>query len=80
MGLRRVFLLAGAQNLVMSLWKVPDKETREMMGYFYDDWIKTQDAGGAMQRASLKMLESRRKKGLSENPVYWASFICVGRL
>ena len=78
MGLRRAFLLAGAQNVVMSLWRVPDKQTRELMGYFYDDWIKTQNAGAAMQTASLKMLESRRKKGLSENPLYWASFICVG--
>lgn len=49
------------------------------MGFFYDEWLKTQDAGAAMQTASLKMLDSRRQKGLSENPLYWTSFICVGK-
>jgi len=34
-GLRRSFVLAGARTLVMSLWKVPDEQTRELMEDFY---------------------------------------------
>ena len=34
-GLRRAFVLAGAQTLVMSLWKVSDKHTQELMEIFY---------------------------------------------
>ncbi len=34
-GLRRAFVLAGARTLVMSLWKVPDDPTRELMVDFY---------------------------------------------
>ena len=34
-GLRRAFVLAGAKTLVMSLWKVPDKQTAELMEDFY---------------------------------------------
>ena len=34
-GLRRAFVLAGAKTLVMSLWKVPDEQTRELMEDFY---------------------------------------------
>jgi CHAT domain-containing protein len=34
-GLRRAFVLAGAQTLVMSLLKVPDQQTKELMFDFY---------------------------------------------
>jgi CHAT domain-containing protein len=34
-GLRRAFALAGAQTLVMSLWKVPDEQTKELIVDFY---------------------------------------------
>ncbi len=34
-GLRRAFVLAGAKTLVMSLWKGPDEQTRELMEDFY---------------------------------------------
>src|SRR5262249_43502771 len=53
-GLRRAFVLAGAKTLVMSLWKVPDRQTQELMELFYQnvlDGISRTDALRAAQLA-----------------------------
>ena len=34
-GLRRAFTQAGTRSLVMSMWQVPDQETKELMVEFY---------------------------------------------
>src|SRR5690606_24930 len=34
-GLQRAFMLAGAQNVVMSLWKVDDQATSQLMTFLY---------------------------------------------
>ena len=34
-GLSRAFQIAGARSLLMSLWKVPDSETANLMRRFY---------------------------------------------
>jgi hypothetical protein len=34
-GLRRAFTQAGTQSIVMSVWSVPDRETKELMVEFY---------------------------------------------
>jgi CHAT domain-containing protein len=39
-GLQRAFKIAGAQYLIMSLWKVPDAETAEFMEAFYGYWLE----------------------------------------
>ena len=36
-GLQRGFKLAGVEQLIVSLWKVPDHETMELMNLFYSD-------------------------------------------
>jgi CHAT domain-containing protein/tetratricopeptide (TPR) repeat protein len=73
-GLRRAFLLAGAESLVMSLWPVNDVVTREMMTAYYrglKSGLGREDALREAQRAMLAR-SSRR------HPFYWASFILAG--
>ena len=41
MGLRRGFVQAGAQNLLMTLWPVGDKTTVQIMVDFYEAAEKT---------------------------------------
>ncbi len=42
-GLKRGFKLAGVEQIIVSLWSVPDKETMELMTLFYNDLSKTKN-------------------------------------
>jgi CHAT domain-containing protein/Flp pilus assembly protein TadD len=67
MGLRRGFLEAGAQNLLMTLWPIEDKFTAQFMVEFYraaHDTGNAPSALAAVQRAWLTKL--RQEKGLGE--------------
>jgi CHAT domain-containing protein len=72
-GLRRSFVLAGAQTLIMSLWKVPDKQTRELMVDFYSRLAKGKGRVESLREAQLEM-----KKKYPNNSNYWGAFICQG--
>lgn len=69
-GLQRAFKIAGVKKMIVSLWKVPDKETSELMTGFYSYWLKgnTIDAAFALSQAAM------RKK---YSPYYWAAFVLV---
>jgi hypothetical protein len=71
-GLRRAFVLAGAKTLVMSLWKVPDEPTRELMEDFYVRLLAGQGRAEALRQAQLAM------KAKYPDPFYWGAFICQG--
>jgi CHAT domain-containing protein/Tfp pilus assembly protein PilF len=73
-GLRRAFVLAGAETLVMSLWPVSDYVTREMMTDYYRGLKQGLGRGEALRRVQVSML---KRKG-REHPFYWASFIQSG--
>ena len=72
-GLRRAFVLAGAKTLVMSLWKVPDQETQELMEDFYQRLWEGQPRAEALREAQLDMKDKH-----PDEPLYWGAFICQG--
>ena len=78
LGLRRAFALAGARSLVLSLWKVPDQETRELMDRFYAA-LATESPADALRAAQLALLGSLRARGKEGHPFYWAAFVVSGR-
>ena len=66
LGLRRGFIMAGAQNLLMTLWPVADEETAKFMAAFYEAAHQTGNAPQALadvQRDWLVRL--RQERGLS---------------
>jgi CHAT domain-containing protein len=71
-GLRRAFVLAGAKTLVMSLWKVPDEQTRELMVNFYQRLMAGEGRAEALRHAQLDL------KARYPEPFYWGAFICQG--
>ncbi|MFY0526971.1 tetratricopeptide repeat protein [Archangium gephyra] len=72
-GLRRAFLVAGAETVVMSLWKVNDGTTRTLMEAYYRHLLAGQGRATALREA---MLELRRTQ---PHPHYWAPFLTLGR-
>lgn len=71
-GLQRAFRIAGVKNLVMSLWKVPDKETAEFMSLFYENIFRRQTIADAFIAAQAAMKNKYRN-----DPYKWAAFILV---
>ncbi len=73
-GLRRAFVLAGTESLVMSLWSVSDYATRELMTDYYKNLKQGMGRGSALRQVQLEMI----KKPTRQHPFYWASFIQSG--
>jgi CHAT domain-containing protein/Flp pilus assembly protein TadD len=73
-GLTRAFIYSGAQNLVVSLWKVQDESTAALMTNFYSSLVKNQSVSESLQHAKIAMI----KKNPTIHPYYWSAFIHVG--
>jgi CHAT domain-containing protein len=77
-GLRRAFLYAGARNLLVSLYKVPDDETIQLMSRFYQSLMKGTAVLDSFHDAQLALLNSKLNQTGVAHPFYWASFVLVG--
>lgn len=71
-GLQRGLKVSGAKSILMSLWKVDDLTTQELMTTFYEEWMITGDKIKGFRNAQLKL------KAKYPNPYYWGGFILVG--
>lgn len=78
-GLQRGFKKAGANSILMSLWKVDDEATCLLMTEFYKNWIgKKMTKHKALEKAK-QMVRSHKEKGW-DDPKYWAVFILLDGL
>ena len=71
-GLKQGVLNAGAQNIIMSLWKVDDKVTQEFMSRFYEIWLHDKTTiREAFNRTQLDIKEKYPQ------PYYWGAFLLI---
>ncbi len=70
--LAKAFIQAGAKDIVMSLWSVNDKATKDLMGSFYKNIKEGNSYSQALKEAKIKMIKQ------NFNPYYWAGFVLSG--
>ena len=74
-GLQRGFKKAGAQSIMMSLWKVDDEATCALMTEFYKNWMQGKTMYDALELAK-QHVRTNKEKGW-DAPEYWAAFILL---
>jgi CHAT domain-containing protein len=78
-GLRRAFMQAGAKSLVMSMWSVPDNETKELMVEFYRNIAPGRmNKCQALRQAALRQMTVVEARYGHKNPFYWGAFVFLG--
>jgi CHAT domain-containing protein/tetratricopeptide (TPR) repeat protein len=70
--LQRAFQQAGAKTVLMSLWKVNDEATQELMTTFYSNWVSGMTKREAFSKAQLTV------RNKYPSPYYWGAFVMVG--
>jgi len=71
-GLQRAFQVAGADNVIISLWKVDDAATQKLMTYFYEFYLQSNNARDALKQAQTTLQTDY------PHPNYWGAFYVIG--
>lgn len=78
-GLRRAFTQAGARSMVMSMWSVPDRETKELMLELYNNILsRKMNRCQALRQAALKQMALTKQRYGIPHPFYWGGFVFLG--
>jgi CHAT domain-containing protein len=73
-GLRRAFAIAGAESQLISLWKVSDEGTKDLMVSYYKRLLADVGRSEALRQTQLEMLSNPT----SQHPYFWAAFVPSG--
>ena len=76
LGFSRAFFVAGARNLLLSLWKVNDVSTTELMTHFYKFHLENGiPLAASLRNAKLSLIANPR----TSHPYFWAPFVLGGK-
>lgn len=88
LGFTNTFLQIGARSLVVSLWRVEDRATSELMVRFYENLLGSRpgEASALMTKAQalreakqwLRSLTDASGQEIYRHPAYWSGFVLVG--
>ena len=74
-GMTQAFLFAGARSLIVSLWKVDDAATKELMARFYEGLLADGLRPAQALRQAQLSLAAERRYG---HPFFWSGFVLTG--
>ena len=70
-GLQRAFRLAGVKEMIVSLWRVSDKTSMELMTLFYRNMLSGRSTRDALHSAQMTMKDKYKQ------PFFWAAFVLI---
>ena len=76
LGVARSFLGAGARSVLVTLWPIHDKATKEFMWNFYDEILKTTSVCEALRKTMKEFQEHKDQEYRSYH--IWAPFTIFG--
>jgi len=71
LGINRGFLYSGANNIIYTLFKVPDENSHLLIQYFFDEVIKGNSFKNALPK--LKLIQQDEIE-----PINWAGYVFLG--
>jgi CHAT domain-containing protein/Tfp pilus assembly protein PilF len=77
-GLTRGFMYAGVPRVAVSLWKVDDASTAELMRRFYDGMLNHQLSPAAALKAAQISIWNDKQNSRWSAPYFWAGFTLQG--
>ncbi|MEM7048100.1 MAG: CHAT domain-containing protein [Acidobacteriota bacterium] len=75
LGLTHPFFVAGASQVLVSLWPVGDRGTARLLSRFHRHWSRGLPAAEALMRAKADL--ASRRDSLS-HPFFWSGFVIYG--
>ncbi len=76
-GLVRAFRIAGARNLLMTLWPLNDSLAADFMRDFYTTWFENPERHPAKVLRETQLAWIRAKDSRRSDPSYWAPYVLI---